>query len=67
MEWQCRLDGPNGLPLLLCPTFMIYVKGSDENANRLVSKFADNAKIDRDSDNDEGCQRIQHNINQLQI
>lgn len=39
----------------------------DENVGSLTSKFADAVKINRVGDNETDCQRIQQNIDQLEI
>lgn len=39
----------------------------DENVGSLTSKFADAVKIKRVGDNETDCQRIQQNIDQLEI
>lgn len=49
----------------LCCLFVSDLHDLGRNIDGLVSKFADNTKIDLIADNDEGCQRLQQGIDQL--
>ena len=47
--------------------FVIYINDLDENVDGWISKFADDTKIGGVVDSVEGWQRIQRDIDQLQI
>lgn len=62
--WRAVTSGPQGS--VLVPLFVVCIKCSDVNLDQLVSKFAENAKICSCADNEEGCQKMQWDMDQLQ-
>eukprot|EP00061_Rhincodon_typus_P013580 g40033.t1 len=46
--------------------FVIYLNNLEENIAGLITKFADDTKIDGVADSEEDCQRIEQDIDQLE-
>ena len=45
--------------------FVIYINDLDENVQDMISKFADDTKIDGIIDSEEGYQKLQQDLDQL--
>eukprot|EP00061_Rhincodon_typus_P002278 g17064.t1 len=45
--------------------FVIYINDLDENVQSMISKFADDTKIVRIMDSEEGYQKLQQDLDQL--